>query len=125
MPRRLGRSSEWPKYSGLAFPPSIGMSVPLPQFLERCPEGCRLRLKVQPRGSRNAVDKPVGEELKVWVTAAPVDDAANQAVCRLLAEVLDGPRSAVNLVRGRSGRHKWVQISGLSPDEILARLSSK
>ena len=58
------------------------------------------------------------------MTAPPVDAAANEALVQLLAERLDYPRGAVQLVRGAASRHKIVMLHGLSEEFILARLSS-
>lgn len=93
-------------------------------FLETSPEGIRLRLKVQPRASRNEISGPAGDELKIRVTAPPVDSAANQAVLDLLAECLQCRRGAVQLVRGQTARHKVVLVAepGLDAATIRARL---
>lgn len=93
-------------------------------FLEAVPEGTRLRIKVQPRASRTEIGEPAGDLLKVRVTAPPVDHAANEAVLELLADSLGVRRGAVQLVRGQSSRQKLVLVTGLTPDEVLARLTS-
>jgi uncharacterized protein (TIGR00251 family) len=95
----------------------------LPPFLEAVPEGTRLRLKVQPRASRNEIGEPAGDLLKVRVTAPPVDHAANEAVLDLLAQHLGVRRGAVQLIRGQTSRQKLVLVAGLTPDDILARLT--
>ncbi len=51
--------------------------------------------------------------LLVRVTAPPVDDAANVALCRLLAKRAGVPRSAVRIVKGARSRDKVVELSGL------------
>ncbi|MCC6234775.1 MAG: DUF167 domain-containing protein [Verrucomicrobiales bacterium] len=95
----------------------------LPAFIQPSATGVRLQLKVQPRASRDAVGEPEGTELKVWVTAPPVDSAANEAVCRLLAETLECRRGAVVLVRGASARKKVVEITGLTAEQVVQKLT--
>ena len=85
-------------------------------------EGIALSVKVQPRASRNEIGEAVGNELKVKVTAPPVDSAANEALVRFLAEALDCPRNAVWLTRGQTSRHKTVLISGLDAEAVVTRL---
>ena len=63
--------------------------------------------------------------LAVRVTAAPVDGAANGAVCAVLAAALGVPRTAVVLAHGARGRDKLVRVAGLSLDEVKARLASR
>lgn len=81
------------------------------------PEGLEVRVRVTPKGGRDAVDgvaalsdgRPV---LKVRVRAAPEDGAANEAVRRLLAKALRLPASAVGLEAGATARLKTFLITG-------------
>jgi uncharacterized protein YggU (UPF0235/DUF167 family) len=50
-----------------------------------------------------------------------VDGAANLALRRLLADALDVPASAVELVRGSNARRKLVRLVGVEPDTVVAR----
>ncbi|SRR6266540_505566 len=93
-------------------------------FLQSRPDGVYVSLKVQPRASKNEIGEVAGNELKVKVTAPPVDSAANEAVLRLLAETLDCPRSAVQLIRGAAARHKQVRVMGVAVEEVAKRLGS-
>jgi uncharacterized protein (TIGR00251 family) len=91
-------------------------------FLKVCPDGLQLAVKLQPRASKNEIDGPLCNELKIKVTAPPVDAAANQALVELLAEKLDCPRGAVRIVRGHTSRHKTLAIAGLSAEVVLQKL---
>ncbi len=84
----------------------------------------RINVRVIPRSSRNEISRE-GETLKVHITAAPVDGAANEALLRLLAKRLELPRRAFQVVQGATGRHKVVQIEapvGLTEADILKKL---
>lgn len=94
----------------------------LPEFLKPHADGTLLAVKVQPRAARNEIGQPLGGELRVRITAPPVDAAANEALVRYLAEVLDCRRSEVTLIRGHTSRHKVLGIAGLTPETVLARL---
>jgi uncharacterized protein YggU (UPF0235/DUF167 family) len=52
--------------------------------------------------------------LEVWVNAAPVGGAANKAVLKAVADMLDVPVSAVTLRSGASGRTKVVEVRELT-----------
>jgi len=91
-------------------------------FLQTRSDGVYLAVKLQPRASKNEIEGPLGNELKIKVTAPPVEAAANQALVELLAEKLDCPRGAVSLVRGQTSRHKTVRITGLDAETVLRRL---
>ncbi len=90
--------------------------------LKAHPEGALLFLKVVPRAAANEVGQAVGAELKLKVTAPPVDSAANRAVTEFLAERLGCARSALVLVRGEKSRHKAILVRGLTPEEVAERL---
>jgi uncharacterized protein YggU (UPF0235/DUF167 family) len=62
--------------------------------------------------------------LLVRLAAAPVDGAANVALVRLLAEILEVPRRSVTLVSGERSRSKRVHVAGLPAAAVDARLSA-
>jgi len=95
----------------------------LPGFLTAHADGVTLAIKLQPRASRTEIGELNGSELRIKVTAPPVDSAANEALIALLAETLDCPRGKVQLVRGQTSRNKVVKIHGLKADEVLKRLA--
>jgi len=94
----------------------------MPPFLQARAEGVYLSIKVQPRASKNAIGEVLGDELKVKVTAPPVDSAANEALVEFLAETLGCDRSAVRIARGQTSRHKQILVVGVSAAEIAERL---
>jgi uncharacterized protein (TIGR00251 family) len=91
-------------------------------FLKSGPDGVYLALKVQPRASKNEIGEVANGELKIRVTAPPVDSAANEALLRLLAECLGCPRGAVQLIRGQTSRHKQVLVRGMTTEAVAAKL---
>ena len=82
-----------------------------------------LHVRVQPRATRAGIAgwRPDGA-LSVRVTAAPVDGRANAAVGTLLAAALGVRASAVEIVRGATGRDKYVRVAGLTIEDIVRRL---
>jgi len=95
----------------------------LPGFLRAQPDGVLLSVKLQPRASADEICEPLGSELRIRVTAPPVDAAANEALVRLLAKVMNCPRGQVQLVRGQTSRHKVLKLYGLKAEEIATKLS--
>jgi uncharacterized protein YggU (UPF0235/DUF167 family) len=81
------------------------------------PDGLELRIRVTPRGGRDAIDgleclSDGKRVLKVRVRAVPEDGAANEGVRRLLAKALRVPASAVTLEAGATARLKTFFITG-------------
>ena len=96
--------------------------LPLPPFLTVQKDGVLLAVKLQPRSSKNEIVGVIGNELRIKVTAPPVEAAANEALLRLLAEVLGCARSQVELMRGHTARHKIVKLYGVEPGWAVLRL---
>ena len=82
----------------------------------------RIRVRLTPRSARDELAGWQDGELRVKVTAPPVEGKANAALERLLAEVLRVPKTSVRVVAGNRGRVKTVAIEGLSQEEALGRL---
>ena len=82
----------------------------------------KLKLKVVPKASRNAIAGWLGDELKIMVTAAPEKGKANQAVIELLAKTLGVPRKSVTILAGHSSAHKTVELADITDQQALQRL---
>lgn len=87
----------------------------------------RLAVRVTPKGGRDAVDgwslDPAGRPLlKLRVSAAAADGAANAAVIALLAKAVGRPKSSLRILSGDTARVKLIEIEGLEPQDLAARL---
>jgi uncharacterized protein YggU (UPF0235/DUF167 family) len=84
-------------------------------------------VKVQPKSRRPGVQgigpSADGPRLRIGVTEAAEGGRANRAVCELLADLLDVPRSAVTVATGETSREKLLRVSG-DPHSLSARLST-
>src|SRR5580698_2210901 len=96
--------------------------MPLPDFLQAQSDGVLLSVKVQPRAAKNEIGETQGSELKIKVTAPPVDSAANEALIELLAEILDCGRSRIEIVRGHKSRHKVLRLHGFGIEEVVHKI---
>jgi uncharacterized protein (TIGR00251 family) len=81
-------------------------------------------VRVAPRSSRNAIEGEYQGALKVRLTAPPVEDRANDALVRLLAEHLNVPRSAVRIVAGGKSRTTRVEIAGVTRAQVIEIVKS-
>ena len=86
--------------------------------------GLTLRVRVQPRASRNALSGEREGALVVRLTAPPVEGAANEALSRFLGKALGVAPSAVRVVSGATGRNKIVSVAGLDVVTARERLGS-
>ncbi|HEV2297233.1 MAG TPA: DUF167 domain-containing protein [Candidatus Acidoferrales bacterium] len=75
-------------------------------------------VRVTPRASRDAIGGEYQGALRLRLTAPPVDNLANEALCRLLAKRLNLPLSAVRILSGFTSRTKRVEVTGVTPAQI-------
>lgn len=84
--------------------------------------GVLLRVRIQPRASRDGLEGLHGDQLRIRLTAPPVEGAANAACIALLAKTLGIPRSHVHIQAGEKSRDKLIHIAGLTLAEVTAAL---
>jgi len=85
-------------------------------------DGCVIAVHVTPRARRKGISF-AGDVVRVAVTEAPVDGAANAAVIEALARALGVPRSRITITSGSGSRHKRVTVAGLTAAQVAARLA--
>ena len=82
-----------------------------------------LSVRVQPRSSKSGVAGMHGEQIKICLKSAPVDNAANKECCELLAKALGVPRSSVSVMNGASSRSKVLKVEGVTPADVREALA--
>ncbi|MBU7008585.1 DUF167 domain-containing protein [Phosphitispora fastidiosa] len=80
--------------------------------------GTAVKVKIQPRASRNRIAGELGDMLKVTLTAPPVDGAANAACIEFFASLLKIPKKQVEILSGHTGRTKLIKFYGVTKDEL-------
>lgn len=81
--------------------------------------------KVVPNSSRDVVVGLLGDALKIKVSRPPENGKANEAVIALLARTLDIAPSQIRVVAGQTQPHKRLEITGVDPLTLEARLLAK
>ena len=85
-------------------------------------DSCTLKVRVQPKASRNQVDGFEDGTLRLRVTAPPTEGKANAGVIALMAKTLGVSKSRLEIVRGHGSRDKVVAIDTLSEQEVHRRI---
>jgi uncharacterized protein len=83
-----------------------------------------LSVQVVPRAGRTEVTLEGGKVL-VRVKAPPVEGRATEEAGRVLAAALRIPPSSVRLRSGARARHKLFELTGITSEEALRRLSRR
>jgi len=92
------------------------------ECLEPAGTGCRVRVRVQPRASKNEVKGLQDKALKLRIQAPPVEGAANAACLTFLAALLSVRPRQCRLIRGDKSRLKVFEIEDLNVEEAERRL---
>ena len=82
----------------------------------------RLQVRVTTRSSREGLGSAREGTVVVRVHASPVDNAANQAVVKVLGKALDVPAGDITIIAGHHSRDKTLEIRDLSEAELTQRL---
>lgn len=91
------------------------------EFCEN-PQGIRLRIFLQPKASRDQIIGLHNDELKIAITAPPVDGQANMHLLKFLSRQFKVPKSAIVLEKGELQRHKQLFIP--CPKQIPSELDN-
>ena len=84
-----------------------------------CADGLILRLYIQPKASIVGLH---GDEVKVAITAPPVDGQANSHLVKFLGKQFRVAKSQVVIEKGELGRHKQVKI--IHPQQIPPEIAA-
>jgi len=69
-----------------------------------------IKVHVQTHAHKDRIEELGVEEYKVWTTAIPEKDEANEAVVDILAEYFNVPISRIKIISGNKSTHKLIQI---------------
>ena len=78
-----------------------------------------LRVRVQPRASKDEIAGVREGALKIRLRAPAVENRANGALIEFLSELLKTPKAAVRIQSGEHARTKRVEIRGVTRQQIF------
>ena len=70
-----------------------------------------VRLYVQPKASRDKIVGLHDDEIKIAITAPPVDGQANSHLIKFLSKQFKVAKNQISIEKGETGRHKQVRIN--------------
>ncbi len=99
--------------------------------VKETPEGLAFKIFVQPRSSKNAVAGLHGDAVKIKLTAAPVDNAANEQCIKYLSKFFGVSKSCLEILSGHTGRSKQILfryrnkcVSEAEKEEVKKKIAS-
>ena len=93
-----------------------------PVWLSQSEKGVFLDVHAQPGAKRDAIVGEYNARLKICLCAPPVDGKANAYLSKLLAKILQRPKSEVVLVSGETCRAKRFLIKNARWENIASIL---
>ncbi|HVP20814.1 MAG TPA: DUF167 domain-containing protein [Anaerolineaceae bacterium] len=85
--------------------------------------GAAIVVRISPRASRNEISEIQADgTIKIRLMAPPVEGQANKALIEFLADILETPKSNIEIISGQASRGKLVTIVGLDSDTVQARI---
>ena len=73
----------------------------------------RISVKLKPNSKVEKVEKTGEREYLIWVKAPAMENKANNALIKVLADFFDVSKSQVDIVSGLTSKQKIVEISGV------------
>lgn len=82
-----------------------------------------IEVRVQPKASRTSMVLERSGQIRVALTAPPVEGAANAALREFVADVLGIARSSVVVIKGEKSRNKTLRIMGFGQGQVMTALA--
>ncbi len=85
--------------------------------------GSAIAVRVTPRASRNKIAEILPDgTIKIHIAAPPVDGEANEKLIDFLSDVLNIPKSKLEIVAGESGRDKLISVLDMDAETVHQRI---
>ncbi len=94
------------------------------QWITQSGKDVILTLHIVPRSSKTEICGEHGNALKIKLQAPPVEGKANKALIEFLSGTFDIPCNCISILSGDTGRSKRIQISGISEEDLLSKLTT-
>ncbi|MFC0308572.1 DUF167 family protein YggU [Gallibacterium trehalosifermentans] len=94
--------------------------------VQQTTHGLLLNIYLQPKASKDQIVGLHADELKITITAPPIDGQANAHLIKFLSKQFKVAKSQIALRKGELTRHKQIFITDpkVIPSEILTLLET-
>ena len=84
----------------------------------------KIKLKIQPNSSKNEIIKS-GNDIKVKLTAQPVDNKANKALVEFFAKFFKVPKTSIEILKGHTSKEKTILFNTIDEDFFIKKLTQE
>lgn len=82
-------------------------------------DGIILTVKILPNASKNAIIKTDENDIKVKITAQPIDGKANKALIEFLSKQFKVPKSYFEIIKGETSKEKTLFIKNIDNEKLV------
>ena len=86
-------------------------------MLRETKDGIVINLKISPNASKNEIIKN-GDEIKIKLTAQPIEGKANKALIEFLSKELKIPKTSISILKGETSKDKTVLLKTTDREKI-------
>lgn len=77
-----------------------------------------IKLKISPNASKNEIIKN-DTEIKIKITAQPIENKANKALVEFLSKKLKIAKSNIEIIKGETSKEKTLLFKNISSDKMV------
>jgi uncharacterized protein (TIGR00251 family) len=70
----------------------------------------KINIKVKLRSKEEKIEKIDEDNFTVWTKELPIENRANEAIIRILADYFNVPKASISIVSGFKSKQKTVEI---------------
>lgn len=82
-----------------------------------------VKLKISPNASKNEIIK-TENEIKIKITAQPIENKANKALIEFLSKQLKIAKSNIEIIKGETSKEKTLLFKNISYEKMVEIKSS-
>ena len=87
-------------------------------MIKETDNGILATIKISPNAKKNEIIK-TDTEVKIKITAQPVDGKANKALIEFLSKTFKIPKTSISIVKGETSKEKTILFSVNDDEKIL------
>ncbi len=86
-------------------------------MIKETKDGVIAHIKISPNAKKNEIIKSENE-IKIKITAQPIDGKANKALIEFLSKKFKIPKTSIQIIKGETSKEKTVLFKGINTDII-------
>lgn len=81
-------------------------------------KGIIANIKISPNAKKNEIIK-TDNEVKIKITAQPIDGKANKALIEYLSKTFKIPKTSISIIKGETSKEKTVLFNVTDEDKLI------